>query len=106
MDEPPVGAATSVSGSPILIVHCGNASQTMIACCGNHDSWFRHVLTHPTEVLEAWRGDTLPAVDGFGGVVVTGSPKSVTDLEPWMDDVASYIRRSAERGIGVLGVCF
>lgn len=91
---------------PVLLIHCGNASQTMMACCGNHDSWFKHVLTLPTIVVDAYNGTKLPDVATVGAMIVTGSPKSIMEIEPWMDEVVAYVRKGADRGVGVLGVCF
>jgi GMP synthase (glutamine-hydrolysing) len=58
-------------------------------------------------VVEVHRGGQLPRGEaGFDGVLVTGSPHSVRDGAPWMKATAAWLRRQAERGVPVLGVCF
>jgi GMP synthase (glutamine-hydrolysing) len=38
--------------------------------------------------------------------MMTGSPLSVTQLEPWMERAAAFMVEAGERGTPVLGVCF
>jgi GMP synthase (glutamine-hydrolysing) len=39
-------------------------------------------------------------------MILTGSPRSLVEPEPWMDDAAAFVRKAAEAGVPVLGVCF
>jgi len=47
--------------------------------------------------------DNLSAHDGF---IVTGSPASVHDGEPWIGRLLALIRDIVERGIPLFGACF
>ena len=40
------------------------------------------------------------------GIIVTGSPLSVTEQAPWMEQLGDDLLRVAARGTPVLGVCF
>lgn len=55
--------------------------------------------------VDARLGD-VPALTGFSGVLVTGSPASVLDREPWMRAAGERLRAAVEDGVPVLGVCF
>ncbi|MFC7156475.1 type 1 glutamine amidotransferase [Halomarina halobia] len=45
-------------------------------------------------------------VEGFDGVVVTGSGASTYWDAPWIDEVRGWLREAHERGLPILGVCF
>ena len=57
-------------------------------------------------VLRAHLGENLELPAGTQGVLVSGSPLSLTEPEQWMEDVAGELLRMGERGTPVLGVCF
>ena len=48
----------------------------------------------------------LPAPDSLAGLIVTGSPHSVADREPWVLEGESYLVGAVAAGVPVLGVCF
>lgn len=52
------------------------------------------------------RGEALPAAEGVGAVIVTGSPAYVTDEEPWNFVGADFLRAAHGLEIPVLGVCY
>jgi len=51
-------------------------------------------------------GGPGPDVREFAGIIITGSSASLTQPEPWMDDACDLVRRAADAGVPVLGVCF
>jgi len=67
-------------------------------------------------VGSAWSGEwlvvdcrskrPLPAPDALAGLVVTGSPHSVPDREPWVLEGETWLRGVVTAGVPVLGVCF
>lgn len=65
---------------------------------------------HGFELVEhvAADGGAMPSVEGFGAVVVMGSPWSVygPEVEPWIGDLLDLLRDADRLGIGVFGVCF
>ena len=56
--------------------------------------------------IEGVDSGALPAPRLFSGVVVTGSPASVTEELPWMQRTASWLREAQHEGLWVLGLCF
>lgn len=94
----------------ILLVKCGSTAAEIRRAHGDYDRWFLRALA-PTgaalRVVEAHAGAPLPArAGGADAIVVTGSPRSVTERAPWMVAAAAWLRAQAERGVPVLGVCF
>jgi GMP synthase (glutamine-hydrolysing) len=99
----------------ILIVQTGTAGD-LVAEHGDYPDWFRGALGGSEEELPVLR--VAPEVGGerfnrealfrtkARGILVTGSPASVTDKAPWMDDLAGELLRAGEMGTPVLGICF
>ncbi|HEU5073261.1 MAG TPA: glutamine amidotransferase [Polyangiaceae bacterium] len=57
-------------------------------------------------VVDCRRPGRLPAPTSLAGLVVTGSPHSVTDREPWVLNGEAYLADVVAAGVPVLGVCF
>jgi GMP synthase (glutamine-hydrolysing) len=51
-------------------------------------------------------GEPLPTHEGFAGVIVTGSGAMVTDLLPWSDASAAWLRDAAHAGLPLFGICY
>jgi GMP synthase (glutamine-hydrolysing) len=90
----------------VLVVQAGSADAAVRARFGDYPDWFArvlapHVNVHVVRPYEA----ALPAAAGFDGILMTGSPRSVLDREPWMVDSGRYLVEAARRR-PVLGVCF
>ena len=47
-----------------------------------------------------------PSVDGFRGVIVTGSAASATIREPWIDAGQALLEQALGAGVPILGICF
>ncbi len=90
----------------ILIVQAGSTDPSVAERFGDFPDWFARHLAGEAELSVA-RPDEgeLPAPARFGGILVTGSPKSVTSPEPWMAPLGVWLVEAA-RGRAVLGVCF
>lgn len=76
---------------------------------GGYPAWFAHALGFPMPVVRAHEGELLgPALEKVKprGLIVTGSPLSVTDNADWMKRLGEELLHTGERGIHVLGVCF
>ncbi|GAC1550190.1 MAG: glutamine amidotransferase [Myxococcales bacterium] len=99
----------------ILIVQTGTAGG-LVAEHGDYPDWFRRALGAGEDELPVLRA--APEVGGerfdrdglfrskARGILVTGSPHSVSERAPWMDDLAGELLRAGEMGTPVLGVCF
>lgn len=51
-------------------------------------------------------GEPLPTREGFAGVIVTGSGAMVTDLLPWSEASAAWLRDAAHAGLPLFGICY
>ncbi len=58
------------------------------------------------EDVDARLVDPLLVGGEVAAVIVTGSPASVLDREPWMLRTQAYLRHEADQGTPILGVCF
>src|SRR5437016_3891704 len=96
--------AYNVAMSGLLIVQTGTTSLH-----GGYPAWFAHAIGFPMPVVRAHEGEPLrPAIERVKprGIIVTGSPLSVTDGADWMAPLGDELLRAGESGIHVLGVCF
>lgn len=91
---------------PILVLHCGHSAETVRACCGDHDEWFRRALSRETVVCDVFKDETPPDAREVAGIVITGSPLSVTAPTAWMEVTCEYLRGAASAGAAIFGVCF
>jgi GMP synthase (glutamine-hydrolysing) len=92
----------------LLFVKCGAAQPDMAARCGDYEEWFRRGMPGVLwDSVCAYASQfRAPDARDYAGVLVSGSPASVTRPEPWMEEVAALVRAGAECGTPVLGVCF
>lgn len=90
----------------VLILQAGTTDPAVRSRFGDYGDWFARVVAPHAgcRVVRAWE-EKLPDLAGFDGVLMTGSPRSVTEPEPWMDDAAGSMLDAA-RTRPVLGVCF
>src|SRR5438067_2587337 len=76
---------------------------------GDYPAWFSRALGVESPVVRAHQGEPLQAgLDRVRpqGIIVTGSPLSVTERAPWMLQLGGDLLRVASGGTPVLGVCF
>lgn len=66
-------------------------------------------------VGDSWRGEwhvvdarieQLSRIGDWSGVIITGSPASLTERAPWMEATLTYVRELVEAGIPTFGICF
>jgi len=59
------------------------------------------------EVVHIGMGEAVPAdIENISGLIFLGSPDSVNDEHAWIADELALIRKAAEVGLPVLGICF
>src|SRR5512133_2743308 len=89
----------------VLIVRTGSAPDPVREVHGDFDAWFAALLAPARAEISDAAGGALADPAAFEGILVTGSVKSVTSREPWMDALGRWLVRAAET-TPVLGVCF
>jgi len=69
---------------------------------------FRDVLLEQrvgADVVELDRGDTIPALDEYGALIVLGGPPSANDTTDAMKAQVERTREAIETGLPYLGIC-
>lgn len=94
----------------VLLLKAGEAASAVQLSVGDYEHWFVQSLgyeRHRFDIRPVHRDAPLPRSDeGHDVVIMTGSPASVTQLEPWMQRAADFMVETSARGVPVLGVCF
>lgn len=105
----PFRSPRSATKAPFLIVQTGSTLPAVRARHGDFPEWFRRGLglrRDEVDVLVADATDTLPPVDAYAGVVVTGSPAMVSERHAWSERTAQWLAATIDAGNAVLGVCY
>jgi GMP synthase (glutamine-hydrolysing) len=91
----------------LLLYKTGETDRQLVCDIGDYEAWFGRVLGEKVR-LEMHRAFEAPhhRIEGYDGLIITGSPRSLVEPEPWMDDAAAFIRKAADAGVAVMGVCF
>lgn len=94
----------------VLLLKAGEAAESVRLSVGDYEQWFLGTIGlegHRFDILPVHRDAPLPRdAHAYDAVMMTGSPLSVTRLEPWMERVADFMVEAGEKGTPVLGVCF
>lgn len=94
----------------VLLLKAGDAAASVQLSVGDYESWFIETVGMERcrfDIRHVHRGAPLPpSAAGYDAVMMTGSPASVTQPEPWMQRAADFMLDTAARGTPVLGVCF
>jgi GMP synthase (glutamine-hydrolysing) len=94
-----------MSDPRLLIIQTGTVAEPVRKAHGDYPSWFMRELGFETPVVRAHEGEKLGDVR-FDGIIVTGSPLSVTERAPWMEELGHRLLELGRKGTPVLGVCF
>lgn len=57
-------------------------------------------------MVDGVNGEDFPNPESIAGLVITGSPASLVDREPWMGPALEFVKKTVEAGTPTLGVCF
>lgn len=93
----------------VMLFQLGEAPEPVRQRHGTYVEWFERAWDGPLTVVDgrsaAYRPHHLRPRD-FAAIIVSGSPSSLAEPEPWMDDALALVRRAHEDGTPLLGVCF
>lgn len=98
-----------MSEKTLLIIKTGNTIASLRNQGEDFEDWFIAGSGLPASaftVRSLFLGEPLPELAVTAGIIVTGSPAYVTDLEPWNEIAAAYLRDAHDRSIPILGVCY
>ena len=94
----------------ILIVKSGTTNPPVVEKHGDYDFWFQRSLAHHAiqwSVVSVYDDEALPSADDFDGIILTGSPASVWENEPWMRRTIEWLQECIQMSTTpILGVCF
>ncbi len=60
----------------------------------------------PWLAVSVFRGEAVPPLDAVAGLVVSGSPASVTERADWMLRTEAVLREAVHAGVPTFGICF
>lgn len=93
----------------ILILKTGSALSNIRAVKGDFDAWiFSKMQLSESEYMVHSAGDyqTFPPERHYSGIVVTGSPLMVSDIEWKENRLCNWLFEQQQGGIPILGICF
>ena len=90
---------------PLLILKTGELPRAVTARCGRYEQAFLNVLGPARCVVVDARKETLPEPD-WAGIIVTGSPASANDPDPWVTRSEDFLKRAADQAVPIYGICF
>ena len=114
----PASASAAVSASvsapagsvtPVLIIHTGDPVDDLRQSYGSYAVQLQKAAglhDDETEIVSVFQGQFLREPDQYRAVLITGSPTMVTDLVDWSERTAAWLRRAAEHGLPMFGVCY
>lgn len=91
------------------ILKAGRASRRTRERMGDTDAHFRALLAEPGQQWDSFdveNGVFPERLDGYNGLVITGSPANAYDDDPWIVRLAGTLREAHGQGIPLLGICF
>lgn len=99
-----------MANANILILKTGTTNPPVVEVFGDYDDWFQRCLSrHDIQwtLVNVYEGESIPSIESFDGVMITGSPSSVWEKEPWMLETIAWLEtRIAQQDIPILAVCF
>ncbi len=90
---------------PLLILKTGELPRVVTAQCGRYEQAFFNVLGASRCAVVDARKETLPEPD-WAGIIVTGSPASANDPDPWVAKSEDFLKRAADQSVPIYGICF
>jgi GMP synthase (glutamine-hydrolysing) len=94
---------------PLLIVKTGQTLPALRASGEDFEDWImRGMAIDSSRILlvNVYADEALPDLASIAGMIVTGSPAMVTDLAPWSERCAEYMRDAVALAVPVLGICY
>lgn len=99
---------STVSEKTLLLIQVGTPPDDIRAQVGDLPLWFSAVLAAGPafKVVRVFEGEPLPPHDAHSAAIITGSWAMVTDLLPWSEATAQWIREAMAREMPLFGICY
>ena len=94
---------------PLLLIQAGTPPDDILGPHGDLADWYRTALEgacDAIEVVRVFEGERLPSAGLHSAAVITGSWAMVTDLLPWSEATAVWIRQAMAVQMPLFGVCY
>lgn len=102
-------AAARHTMKPVLILHTGDPETSLAQAHGNYAQMLRiaaGLKASDVEIVAVYQGQRPQPPQHYRAALITGSPAMVTDLEPWSEDCAGWLREAAATGLPMFGICY
>jgi GMP synthase (glutamine-hydrolysing) len=96
-------------GKKLLIMKTGSTVPFWLEVGEDFEDWIVRESGAEVEgvvTCAVYLDEKLPATENVSGIVITGSPAYLTDLDSWNQVAADYIRECYSREIPILGICY
>lgn len=95
----------------ILIIEPGLPPAPLKAESGFYPAMFKRLVSSEIkgahfDVCSVICGDCLPDAIQYDGVVILGSPHSVYEDLPWINELVGFVQNAAKHKIPQIGICF
>ena len=94
---------------PVLILHTGDPDESLRQSHGGYAEMMRHAAglsPDGVHIVQVYLDEEPLAPSAYRAALITGSPAMVTDLEPWSERTAAWIRQAAAENLPMFGVCY
>jgi len=97
-----------VSEKTLLLIQVGTPPDDIRAQVGDLPLWFSAALAAgpALQVVRVFEGEPLPPHESHSAAIITGSWAMVTDLLPWSEATAQWIREAMALEFPLFGVCY
>jgi GMP synthase (glutamine-hydrolysing) len=89
----------------LLILKTGELPRRVTENLGPYERAFLNVVGDERCVVVDARREELPDME-WAGIIITGSPASTYDSDSWIVRSEDFLRRAADCGVPLYGVCF
>lgn len=94
---------------PFLIMKTGGTFPEYAAENNDFEHWIAAnmgLTDGQWQSVDVLAGESLPDPAEYAGTVITGSHEMVTNMTPWMEEAARWIRQAVDADHPMLGICF